>query len=100
MSLFQANDIKKVAGDVFSFAGDVEDKINKYFHMKASWHQKKNRIKELKYADGNWVDNAQTSKLMVSDFFKVLYTEDPDVNPNQLLARFEHKVNEYMNASL
>jgi hypothetical protein len=38
--------------------------------------------------------------LMVSDFFKVLYTEDPDVNPNQLLALFVHKVNEYMNMPL
>jgi hypothetical protein len=93
MSLFQANDIKKVAGD-------VEDKSSKYFHMKASWHEKKDRIKKLKYADGNWVDNAQTSELMVSDFFKVLYTEDPDVNPNQLLALFVHKVNEYMNMPL
>jgi hypothetical protein len=41
------------------------------------------------------VDNAETSELMVSDFFKVLYTEDPDVNPNQLLALSEHKVKEY-----
>jgi hypothetical protein len=33
MSIFPANDIKKVSGD-------VEDKSTKYFHMKASWHKK------------------------------------------------------------
>jgi hypothetical protein len=37
---------------------------------------------------------------MISDFFKVLYTKDPDVNPNQLLALFEHKVKEYKNRPL
>ena len=46
------------------------------------------------------LDNAETSELMVSDFFKVMYTKDLDVNRNQLLALFEHKVKEYMNTSL
>jgi hypothetical protein len=41
------------------------DQSNRYFHMKVRWLPKKDRTKKLKDADGNWVDNAETSEQII-----------------------------------
>jgi hypothetical protein len=105
MSIFPANSINKVSGDVTCLCTEklVEEEVlggiaerrrpeQQVLPYEGKLASNKDRIMRLKHADRIWVESAETSEQMVSDFFKVLYTKDPDVNPNQLLALYEHKV--------
>jgi hypothetical protein len=61
------------------------DRNTRYFHKKATWRQRKNRIKKLKNNSGLWVDKQEEIEKLATSFFKDLYTQDTTVVPNELL---------------
>lgn len=75
------------------------DKNTRFFHQKAAWRSKKNRIERLKCGE-HWVDNPEEMGVVVQDFFGPLYTRDDDVDQAPLLPLFEQVVTEEMNEGL
>jgi hypothetical protein len=63
-----------------------------YFHRQAVWRARKNRIKKLKDADGNWQEDPQALKHMTTDFLKNLYQANPGVVLAKLLNLTEAKI--------
>jgi hypothetical protein len=61
------------------------DKNTKYFHQKAVWRSRKNRIRRLKADNGQWCDDPVQMAAMATDFFKALYTRDANVTPEHLV---------------
>ncbi|KAJ1268194.1 hypothetical protein BS78_07G118600, partial [Paspalum vaginatum] len=76
------------------------DRNNKYFHRKAMWRAKKNRIKKLKRDDGTWCTSQEEMKSMTMEYFEKLFTKDADIVPNEVVNLFEAKVTEEMNRDL
>jgi hypothetical protein len=57
------------------------DNNTKYFHRKASWRAKKNRILSIEDNNGQMVtDDNQIGKI-TNGFFTSLFTKDPSVLP-------------------
>jgi hypothetical protein len=57
------------------------DRNTKYFHRRASWRRKKNRICKLKRPDGSWTMNTGEMEEMTTEFFKNLYCREEDIDP-------------------
>lgn len=76
------------------------DRNTRYFHLKASWRAKKNKIKKLKKNDGSTTMNKKEMKEISRSFFQQLYTKDDNLNPVNLLNMFHEKISEQMNADL
>jgi len=62
------------------------DKNTKFFHQKAVWRSRKNRIRRLKAANGQWCDDPRQMAAMATDFFSSLYTKDDSVVPEHLVS--------------
>jgi hypothetical protein len=76
------------------------DRNTKFFHQKATWRARKNRIRKLKEAQGVWVEDQARMKEMVNEYFQELYTKDPQVSPVQVCDLFEQQITVEMNESL
>ncbi|KAJ1296994.1 hypothetical protein BS78_01G344500 [Paspalum vaginatum] len=76
------------------------DRNTKYFHRKAMWRAKKNRIKKLKRDDGTWCTSQEEMKSMTMEYFAKLFTKDADIVPDEVVNLFEAKVIEEMNHDL
>ncbi|KAM0834414.1 hypothetical protein ACQ4PT_063618 [Festuca glaucescens] len=61
------------------------DRNTKYFHQKAVWRARKNKIKCLKDDDGVWKDTPSDMERMASSYFKDLFTRDPSIEFTDLL---------------
>lgn len=46
------------------------DRNTKYFHRKATWRQRKNKISKLKRVDGTWTENNEEMGDLATDFFR------------------------------
>jgi hypothetical protein len=57
------------------------DKNTKFFHQRAAWRARKNRIRKLRKVDGVWEHDGRAMAGMANDYFKSLYTRDDHVNP-------------------
>jgi hypothetical protein len=53
------------------------DRNTKYFHRKAVWRARKNKIRRLKKEDGQWTDCKEEMESMATSFFQNMYTADP-----------------------
>lgn len=73
------------------------DRNTKYFHQKAQWRARKNKIKRLKNGHGQWCENQAEMAQLASDFFLELYTKDDIVFPDTVIRLFEEKVTDDMN---
>jgi hypothetical protein len=76
------------------------DRNTKYFHRKAMWRPKKNKIKGLKKADGSWCTEEQELQGMADTFFKSLFLKDSSINPDEVVDLFEPKVTDNLNDEL
>jgi hypothetical protein len=57
------------------------DHNTKYFHWRASWRWRKNRIRRLKREDGSWTSDPGEMENMTRDFFEKLYTQEDHIHP-------------------
>jgi type II secretory pathway component PulJ len=57
------------------------DRNTKYFHRRASWRRRKNRIRRLKREDGTWTSDTGEMENMTRDFFQKLYTQEDFIQP-------------------
>ena len=55
------------------------DRNTKFFHQRAAWRARKNKIRKLKQSDGTWTSDTSCMVGMVNNFFADLYTKDPAV---------------------
>jgi hypothetical protein len=76
------------------------DRNTRYFHKKATWRQRKNKIKKLKDNSGKWVDKQEEIEELTTSFFNDLYTQDTTVVPSDLLDLIHTSVPESTNAEL
>ncbi|KAM0873877.1 hypothetical protein ACQ4PT_037786 [Festuca glaucescens] len=56
------------------------DRNTKFFHRKAVWHARKNRIKSLIDADGVVKESPSDMERMAKSYFQSMYTRDPTLN--------------------
>jgi hypothetical protein len=75
------------------------DRNTRFFHRKATWHRKKNKISKLRRSDGTWTEDAVEIGDMATDFFQKLYTRE-ETEPTALLDLFSPQVEADMNAKL
>jgi hypothetical protein len=52
------------------------DRNTKYFHRRASWRRRKNRIRRLRREDGTWTSDPSEMENLARDFFQKLYTRE------------------------
>jgi hypothetical protein len=57
------------------------DKNTEFFHRKATWRRKKNKIAKLKRDDGSWAESVEEIHVEINNFFQGLYKRDEDVIP-------------------
>lgn len=77
------------------------DRNTKFFHQKATWRARRNRIKKLKKMDGEWSSFHEEMAGMVNDFFfQNLYTKDPSVQPQEVADLFVRQITDDMNLEL
>jgi len=76
------------------------DRNTKFFHQRAVWRARKNKIRKLKGADGNWCSDRSTMEGMVNNYFSNLYTNDPSVYPQEVVSLFDQCITPEMNETL
>jgi hypothetical protein len=76
------------------------DKNTKFFHQRAAWRARKNRIRKLQKVDGVWEHDGRAMAGMANDYFKSLYTRDDHVNPQEIINIFEPQITNAMNENL
>jgi hypothetical protein len=76
------------------------DRNTRYFHRKASWRRKKNRILKLRREDGSWADDPEEIGARTTSFFHQLYTREEDVDPSEIIELFTGHVTAEMNDTL
>jgi hypothetical protein len=62
------------------------DRNTKFFHQKAVWRARRNKIKKLKSADGVWNDVPSDMERMALSYFQELFTKDPSLNSDLLIS--------------
>ena len=76
------------------------DRNTRFFHQKAVWRARKNRIRRLKASNGQWCENPDQMAAMATAFFKDLYTKDTGVIPDHLVSMLHARVTNEMNDEL
>jgi hypothetical protein len=76
------------------------DRNTKFFHSKAVWRARKNKIKKLKDDNGVWQDNVQVMGQMATNYFKKLFEADANILPDPVLELFQEKITVEMNDKL
>ncbi|KAK1678041.1 hypothetical protein QYE76_038889 [Lolium multiflorum] len=76
------------------------DRNTRFFHQKAVWRARKNKIKKLKDDDGNWQSTPFDMERMATSYFKELFTRDPSLISDDLVGLFQEKVTPEMNEAL
>jgi hypothetical protein len=76
------------------------DRNTKFFHSKAVWRARKNKIKRLQVDDGNWQTEQGSMGRMATAYFKNLFTADPGLVADPVLGLFEEKITPDMNEKL
>jgi hypothetical protein len=76
------------------------DRNTRFFHQKAVWRARRNKIKKLRDDAGNWNDVPSDMERMASSYFKELFTRDPSLHANELVNLMQEKDTEQMNVDL
>jgi hypothetical protein len=76
------------------------DQNTRYFHRKATWRVKKNKIKSLLKDDGQTVEDPDMLKEMANEYFKSMYSKEELVVPELIAELIEEKVDIEMNENL
>ena len=76
------------------------DQNTKFFHSRAVWRARRNKIQKLQDDDGNWVTNKQDMGLLATSYVKKIFEADPSLNPAALIELYEEKITPEMNEQL
>jgi hypothetical protein len=76
------------------------DRNTRFFHNKAVWRAKKNRIKSLKDQDGVVQDVPSEMERMACSYFQSVYTRDPTLEPFPVVNLIERNITEEVNEEL
>ena len=76
------------------------DRNTKFFHRRAKWRARKNRIKKLIDAAGAAHTDHATMAAMVSDYFSTLFTADNSICPDPVINLINCRVSDRMNTGL
>jgi hypothetical protein len=68
------------------------DRNTRFFHSKAIWRARKNRIKKLKDEEGAYQTDQGTMGRLATKYFRELFTADETIDPEPVLRLFEGKV--------
>jgi hypothetical protein len=76
------------------------DRNTRFFHQKAKWRARRNKIKKLKDNDGVWKEVPSEMERMASSYFKEIFTRDPSLNADAIINMTQEKVTVDMNDDL
>lgn len=76
------------------------DRNTRFFHEKARWRSRKNKISKLRKHDGSWCTSKAEMGKMATDFFSNLYTADTSVNPDVILQHVHGLISAEANENL
>jgi hypothetical protein len=76
------------------------DRNTKYFHSKAVWRSRKNRIRKLIGDDGVTYEDVSTLHQMATNYFQNLFTADDSLDPSPVIELLEPCISEGTNESL
>jgi hypothetical protein len=76
------------------------DRNTKFFHSKAVWRARKNKIKKLRDDSGAWQENTKIMGRMATDYFKNLFKADASLAYEPVLDLFDEKITPEMNEKL
>jgi hypothetical protein len=76
------------------------DQNTRYFHRKACWRAKKNRIKRLKREDGSFEEKPEELEKMAKEYFDGMYTKDTLVTPELIEELITPMIDEDTNKNL
>jgi hypothetical protein len=76
------------------------DRNTKFFHSRAVWRARKNRIKRLCDDDGTWHENHASMGRVATSYFQKLFTADPSLNADPIIQLIEPKVGDEINGKL
>jgi hypothetical protein len=76
------------------------DRNTLYFHRKATWRAKKNKIQKLADANGNEITDENQMHCLATEYFKGLYTADDTVQPSLITDLLQEKVTPRINEEL
>jgi hypothetical protein len=76
------------------------DRNTKFFHSRAVWRARKNRIKRLCDDEGTWHENHASMGQVATSYFQKLFTADPSLNADPIIQLIEPKVGDEINGKL
>lgn len=76
------------------------DRNTRFFHNRAVWRAKKNRIQKLRDNAGTIHSTTEAMEAMATEYFKAVYTADPNINPYIVTRLIQRKVTDAMNDKL
>jgi hypothetical protein len=76
------------------------DRNTNFFHRKAVWRARKNRINSLKDQDGVVQDTPSEMERMATSYFQSVYTRDPSIQPAPVVNLFREVISDDVNAVL
>lgn len=76
------------------------DRNTKFFHSKAGWRARKNKVKHIVDDDGVVHTNQESMGQLFTNYFKHLFTVDSTLDPSRVLPLLEKKVTVDMNERL
>ena len=76
------------------------DRNTRFFHSRAVWRAKKNKITKLRDAEGTVQKSTTVLEDMATEYFEKVYTADPNLDPECVTRLIQEKVTEEMNAKL
>ncbi|CAO2192714.1 unnamed protein product [Urochloa humidicola] len=76
------------------------DRNTRFFHQRAAWRARRNKIRRIKNTEGDWVNDQVMMKGMVNQYFEMLYSKDPHVNPDVVSSLFTSHITDEMNEDL
>jgi hypothetical protein len=76
------------------------DRNTSYFHRRATWRQKKNKIEKLQTEQGGVVDDIEKMETLATKYFSKLYQADLTVQPVTITESFDQKVSDTDNDAL
>jgi hypothetical protein len=76
------------------------DRNTRFFHSRAVWRAKKNKITKLRDSDGTVYKSAKDLERMATDYFRQVYHADPNLDHSKVTRLIQQKVTPIMNESL
>ena len=73
------------------------DRNTEFFHRKATWRARKNRIKRLRDEHGVWQEDATAMQKLIQSYFQQLFTNHPNMEASDVVHLFQEHVTGDMN---